>query len=228
MPFTAIVVTAVILAAIILPMFLLKSFASVSSGRRRRRRGRRVGFERRDPSEYENKTKEDVIDETKDRVRRFLDKHDIEYEVDKDIDVEGEDVTTPFYLTDRDTAILLDEWYKEYQLTKRSDISTVIVELYGTAEYQYESLRRALGIEPDWRKKVSWEVTETGSGVSDAEVLGLEDEDEVSMEELRSAYRDRIMETHPDQNDSKDAEDEFMRVKEAYESIKEEIEAVSQ
>lgn len=179
----------------------------------------RGGF-RRDPGDYRDKTQEDLEQRALERVEGFLDKHGFGYTRDTEFSAGGESVTVPFYLTERETGILLDDWYKEYLVAKHLDLSTVIVEPHTTEEYQYETLRMALGVERDWRDAVEW-----GEGaVGDAEVLGLE-LDDAGLEEVRDAYRDRILETHPDRNDSPHAEEEFKRVQEAYENLREEIES---
>ncbi|MDY6775110.1 MAG: DnaJ domain-containing protein [Halobacteria archaeon] len=50
------------------------------------------------------------------------------------------------------------------------------------------------------------------------EVLGVETD--ASEDEIESAYRDLVKEVHPDLNDSDDADEEFRRVQEAYETLK--------
>lgn len=171
------------------------------------------------PGDYRDKTQEDLEQQTLERVEGFLDKHGFSYEKDREFVAGGESVTIPFYLTDRETGILLDDWYVEYLVAKNLELSTVIVEPHTTEEYQYETLRIALGMERDWRDAVEW-----GDGVAgDADVLGVDLED-AGVEDVRSAYRDRILETHPDRNDSPNAEEEFKRVREAYENLRQEFE----
>ncbi|XGI83172.1 DnaJ domain-containing protein [Halorutilales archaeon Cl-col2-1] len=50
------------------------------------------------------------------------------------------------------------------------------------------------------------------------EILGVERG--ASEDEIESAYRDLVKEVHPDLNDSEDADEEFRRVQEAYETLK--------
>lgn len=209
----AALVVAAVLGAIVFPIMLVKGFVA-----HLRHGGGNGFFGRPSPDDYRDKTQDDLENQTLERVMDFLDKHGISYERDKEFVADDESVTVPFYLTERETCILLDDWYKEYLVNKYLELSTVIVEPHTTEEYQYDSLRIALGVEKDWRDAVEW----SNGVVSDAEVLGV-DLDDASFADVRDAYRDRIMETHPDLNDSPNAEEEFMRVKEAYENLKEEV-----
>ncbi|MDY7083145.1 MAG: DnaJ domain-containing protein [Halobacteria archaeon] len=228
-------VWAVVIVLIIAPMMILNGVSAVIRGHARRDVGHQgqqyTGgkgpggvFGQRDPDDYRDKTQGDLRDKTAERVESFLDKHDFEYERDREFRAGSEDVTVGFYLPDSGIAIILDDWYKEYLVNKNLDVSTIIVELHSTENYQYETLRRALGVESDWRDDIGIDIeVEGGRFVEDTEVLGIE-VDEVSHDELKSAYRERIKEVHPDLNESENAEEEFKRVKQAYENLKEEIE----
>ncbi|MFB6284870.1 MAG: DnaJ domain-containing protein [Halobacteria archaeon] len=161
------------------------------------------------------KTQEDLREKTREMVAEFLDRHDFKYESNAEFSTEVGDIEVAFYLPGENKAVIMDDWYKEYRAGRYLDFSTVIVELHVTREYQLDTLRRAFDVEDDWRELL--ELDE--DAVSDLEVLGIEDENP-TFEEVRNAYREMIKETHPDLNDSEDAEREFKKVKEAYENLK--------
>ncbi|MDY6774519.1 MAG: DnaJ domain-containing protein [Halobacteria archaeon] len=186
----------------------------------------------RDPT---GKTEDDLRRESYERIEKFLRRHGYDYVSEKEFDIEGQTVTAPYYILDDEIAVFLDDWHDEY-LVSSTGVSTVLIGLYDTD--QYTALRRALGIEEDWRDEIYFEDDDE---ISDLRVLGLEpdtqgsqsqdsdgdsDSDmDITADEVREAYRERIKETHPDLNDSDDADEEFMRVQEAYESLMEEREA---
>ncbi|XGI83834.1 J domain-containing protein [Halorutilales archaeon Cl-col2-1] len=180
----------------------------------------------RDPT---GKTEDDLREESYERIEKFLRRHGYDYVSEKEFDVEGQTVTAPYYILDDEIAVFLDDWHDEY-LVSSTGVSTVLIGLYDTD--QYTALRRALGIEEDWRDEIYFEEDDE---ISDLRVLGLEpdtqesqsqDSDmDITADEVKQAYRERIKETHPDLNDSEDADEEFMRVQEAYESLMEEREA---
>ncbi|MDY6780130.1 MAG: DnaJ domain-containing protein [Halobacteria archaeon] len=212
-------VSAVALALVAVPLVLLKSLSAYVGSGSSNHRNRRYGGTR-SSEDYKQKTQDDLRDETAERVRNFLDRNDFDYETDRDFEAGNENVTVPFYVPEADLGIILDDWYDEYLLSKNTGMTTVIVELHVTEEYQRETLRHALGVEPEMEEDV-----EIDGDFSDVEVLGLESANgDLEYEEIRDAYRERIKETHPDQNDSDDAEEEFIRVKKAYENLKEEVE----
>ncbi|MDY6765726.1 MAG: J domain-containing protein [Halobacteria archaeon] len=220
--FAAIIVfvaSAVAIAVVLFPLYIAKGLIDQASG------SGFAGFRGRSQEEYNGKTREDLKEKAKERVETFLNDNDLEYVRDRDFKIEetNSEITVPFYLPDSNTAIILDEWYEEYLLSKNVGLKTIIIEIHDNKRYQYEVLRTGLGIQDDWRGRLKWEDGADEAFVSDIEVLGIDEED-ITFEDLRNAYRERIKETHPDQNDSETAEKEFMRVKEAYENLKAEFE----
>lgn len=206
------VVALVAAIVVLLPVALFQSLAAAFEG------GLGPESGGRDAGAYRRKTQADLREQARERVAGFLDDHGVAYETDRSFETAAGSVTAPFYLPEREVAVILDDWYDDYLLDKHVDVATVIVELHVTPEHQLGPLRGALGIEAE-RRPADGRVD---VGPDDATVLDLDGGD-VSVEELRSAYRERIKETHPDQNDSADAEEEFRRVKEAYENLREQV-----
>jgi DnaJ-domain-containing protein 1 len=212
------VVAIVAAVVVLLPVAVFQSLAAAFEG------GVGPGGERgRDPGAYRRKTQADLREQARDRVATFLDEHDVAYETDRDFATSAGTVTAPFYLPDEAAAVILDDWYEEYLLSKHADVATVIVELHVTLEHQLLPLRRLLGIEAEtgWDDEPSVSVG-GDAGADAAAVLDLDGRD-VTVSELKSAYRERIKETHPDQNDAPDAEEQFQRVQRAYEDLREEV-----
>lgn len=211
------VVAIVAAIVVLLPVAVFQSLAAAFEG------GVGPGGERgRDPGAYRRKTQADLREQARDRVATFLDEHDVAYETDRDFGTSAGTVTAPFYIPDEDAAVILDDWYEEYLLSKHADVATVIVELHVTPEHQLLPLRRLLGIEADADTDAEPSVSVGAAETDAATVLDLESRD-VTVSELKSAYRERIKETHPDQNDAADAEEQFQRVQQAYEDLREEV-----
>jgi hypothetical protein len=133
-------------------------------------------------------------------IREYLDAIDEQYA--EDHPVEGQ--TVAFYLPKRDVAVTFDP--RAYYRIDRSDTQAVLVE--------HELPGFQLGT------RLPFEVPEVGpvpeeSAVDplDAALAELGVATDAGLDEIRSAYRRRVKETHPDHGGD---EDEFKRVREAY------------
>ncbi|WP_254274008.1 J domain-containing protein [Haloarcula marina] len=134
-------------------------------------------------------------------LREYL--HAIDEQFAENHFVEGQHVA--FYLPKRDVAITFDA--RAYYRIERSETVPVLVEhempgVHLGARLPFETPEVSLGPDPD---------RSPDPGVQAFAELGLRQN--ATLAEVKSAYRDRVKEVHPDHGGD---EDDFKRVREAY------------
>lgn len=155
--------------------------------------------------ERKGKTTDDLFNKSLTRIEKFLKVNGIEYQKDKKFNIDEKEVFVSFYIPKRNASIILDDRYKEHIVSKL-DISSIVLETHEPREKQIERLSKFFGIK---NQSTSIEVPKDCK-----EILGVEGE--ISKEEIKKAYKEKVKETHPDLDGSKE---EFMEVKNAYEHL---------
>jgi len=166
-----------------------------------------VAADRRYPSRQAHRRRDDGEHRRRAELREFLDAIDEPFA--EDHPVEGQPIA--FYLPERDVAITFDA--QAYYRIDRSPTHPVLVE--------HEMPGVHLG------DRLPFEVpdVEFGPGAADEERLDpavaafseLGVSTSASLDEVKTAYRRKVKEVHPDQGGT---EDEFKRVREAYTTAK--------
>jgi len=138
-------------------------------------------------------------------IREYLDAIDEQYAENHPV----EDQTVAFYLPQRDVAVTFDP--RAYYRIDRSDTRAVLVEhelpgfQLGT-RLPFEVPEVDLGPDESAADPLSAALAELGVSA------------DAGLDEIRTAYRRRVKETHPDHGGD---EDEFKRVREAYTTARE-------
>ncbi len=155
--------------------------------------------------ERKGKTTDDLLNRSLTRIEKFLKVNGIDHQKNKKFNINGTELSVSFYIPNRNASIILDDRYKEHLISKL-DISSIVIDIHDPREKQIERLSKFFGIKNQLK---SIEVPEDYR-----EILGVEGE--VSKKEIKKAYREKVKETHPDLEGSKE---EFMEVKNAYEVL---------
>lgn len=155
--------------------------------------------------ESKGKTTDDLFNKSFTRIEKFLKVNQIEYQKNRKFNIDEKEICVSFYIPNRNASIILDGRYKEH-LVSKLDISSIVLEIHEPREKQIERLSKFFGIN---NQLTSIEVPKDYR-----QILGVDKE--VSKEEIKKAYREKVKETHPDLEGTKE---EFMKVKNAYEVL---------
>lgn len=155
--------------------------------------------------ERKGKTSDELFNKSLNRIEKFLEVNGIEYQKNKKFKIDEREVSVSFYIPDRDASIILGDRYKEH-LVSKLDISSIVIEIHEPRETQIKRISKFFGIEK--------QLTSIEAPQNFREVL--EVGKEASEEGIKKAYREKVKETHPDLDGSKE---EFMKVKKAYEVL---------